>query len=83
MSHVKAGGKARQHSQRPGKRLGVKRFGGQLVNAGEIIIRQRGTRFHPGEGTTMGKDFSIHAQNAGKVEFKTKHGKKYVTIVAK
>ena len=80
MSKVKAAGKARQHSQRSGKRLGVKLFGGQAAKAGQIIVRQRGTRFHPGVGTNMGKDFTIHALRDGIVTFKTKHDKKYITI---
>jgi len=80
MAHTKQTGKARQHSQRAGKRLGVKRFGGQSVKAGEIIVRQRGTRFHPGDGTNMGRDFTIFAMNDGVVGFKTRLGRKYVTV---
>jgi len=80
MSKVKAGGKARQHSQRPGKRLGVKLFGGQSVKAGQILVRQRGTKFHAGEGTDLGRDFTIFALTDGIVGFKTKHSRKYVTV---
>jgi large subunit ribosomal protein L27 len=80
MSKVKAGGKARQHSQRAGKRLGVKLFGGQVVKTGQIIVRQRGTKFHPGDGTDIGRDFTLFAMRDGVVAFKTKHGKKYITI---
>lgn len=80
MSKVKAGGKARQHSQRPGKRLGVKLFGGEKVKTGQIIVRQRGTKFHAGEGTDLGKDFTLFALHDGVIGFKTKHGKKYVTV---
>lgn len=84
MAHVKAGGaKAHQHSQRPGKRLGVKIFGGQTVKSGNIIIRQRGAKFHPGVGTDMGKDFTIFATIDGVVKFLTKQGKQYVEIVSK
>jgi len=64
------------------QRLGVKRFGGQLVNAGEIIVRQRGTRFHPGSGVGRGKDDTLFAIDAGEVEFGTRRGRKVVNIVA-
>jgi large subunit ribosomal protein L27 len=70
MAHVKAGGKARQHSQRPGKRLGVKKFGGEVVKNGMILIRQRGAEFHPGTGTKMGQDFTIYAISDGVVSFR-------------
>lgn len=81
MSHVKTGGKTKQHSQRPGKRLGVKLSGGQPVKAGQIIVRQRGTKFHPGDGVGMGKDFTLFALKNGKVDFKVKHGKQYITVI--
>ena len=82
MAHVKAGGsKAHQHSQRPGKRLGVKLFGGQKVKAGNIIVRQRGAKFHAGPGTDLGKDFTIFATIDGVVKFITKQGKQYIQIV--
>lgn len=80
MSKVKAGGKTRQHSQRPGKRLGVKKFGGQVVKNGQIIVRQRGTKFHSGEGTMLSRDFTIHAMRDGVVTFKIKQGRKYITV---
>lgn len=80
MSKVKSGGKARQHSQRSGKRLGVKLFGGQSIKAGQIIVRQRGTKFHPGDGTGIGRDFTIFALRDGVVSFITKHSRKYITI---
>ncbi|OQA83051.1 MAG: 50S ribosomal protein L27 [Microgenomates group bacterium ADurb.Bin238] len=80
MSKVKSGGKARQHAQRPGKRLGVKLFGGQPVKAGQILVRQRGTKFHPGDGTGLGRDFTIFALRDGVVSFITKHSRKYITI---
>ena len=63
------------------QRLGVKRFGGQLVNAGEIIVRQRGTHFHPGENVGRGKDDTLFALEAGAVAFGTKRGRKTVSIV--
>ncbi|XBH20485.1 50S ribosomal protein L27 [Jonesiaceae bacterium BS-20] len=63
------------------QRLGVKRFGGQVVKAGEIIIRQRGTKFHPGENVGIGKDDTLFALTAGAVEFGTRRGRKVVNIV--
>lgn len=63
-------------------RLGVKRFGGQLVNAGEILVRQRGTRFHPGMNVGRGGDDTLFALSAGSVQFGTKRGKKTVNIVS-
>ncbi|MEJ5211522.1 MAG: 50S ribosomal protein L27 [Burkholderiales bacterium] len=72
MAHKKAGGSSRNGRDSESKRLGVKRYGGQLVNAGEIIVRQRGTRFHPGENVGMGKDHTLFAKVAGKVHFATK-----------
>ena len=62
------------------QRLGVKRFGGQQVKAGEIIIRQRGTQFHPGEGVGRGKDDTLFALREGKVEFGTRRGRKVVNV---
>ena len=62
------------------KRLGVKRFGGQQVKAGEIIVRQRGTKFHPGVGVGRGGDDTLFALSAGAVEFGTKRGRKTVNI---
>ncbi|GAA1719477.1 50S ribosomal protein L27 [Propioniferax innocua] len=62
------------------QRLGVKRFGGQEVNAGEIIVRQRGTRFHPGTGVGRGKDDTLFALREGRVEFGTHRGRKVVNV---
>ncbi|GAA4283960.1 50S ribosomal protein L27 [Brevibacterium daeguense] len=64
------------------KRLGVKRFGGQVVNAGEILVRQRGTKFHPGANVGRGNDDTLFALAAGTVEFGAKRGRKVVNIVA-
>jgi large subunit ribosomal protein L27 len=64
------------------QRLGVKRFGGQTVNAGEILVRQRGTRFHPGDNVGRGKDDTLFALSAGTVDFGAKGGRKVVNIVA-
>ena len=69
MAHKKAGGSTRNGRDSNPKYLGVKRFGGQLVNAGEIIVRQRGTRFHPGEGVGCGRDHTLFALRTGHVEF--------------
>lgn len=62
------------------QRLGVKRFGGQLVNAGEIIVRQRGTHFHPGDGVGRGGDDTLFALRGGNVEFGTRRGRKVVNV---
>ena len=83
MAHTKQTGKARQHSTRPGKRLGVKRFGGQQVKTGTILVRQRGTKFHPGKNVGMGKDFTLFALVDGVVKFSKKLGRNIVNIVAK
>ncbi len=80
MAHTKQAGKARQHAQRKGKRLGVKLFGGQAVKTGQIIVRQRGTKFHSGDGTGLGKDFTIFAMREGEIFFKSRLGKTIVTV---
>lgn len=82
MAHKKAGGSTRNGRDSQSKRLGVKRFGGQLVLAGEIIIRQRGTPFNPGQNMGIGKDHTLYALVAGTVEFSTKGPKqrKFVSI---
>jgi len=69
MAHKKGLGSSRNGRDSQAKRLGVKVFAGQAVNGGEIIVRQRGTRFRPGEGVGIGSDHTIYAQRAGKVEF--------------
>ncbi|KAF0806610.1 50S ribosomal protein L27 [Alcanivorax sp. S71-1-4] len=82
MAHKKAGGSTRNGRDSESKRLGVKRFGGQVVQAGEIIVRQRGTRFHPGENTGLGRDHTIFATAEGRVKFLVKgpQNRKFVTI---
>lgn len=80
MAKTKTTGKTRQQRPRPGKRLGVKIFGGQKVKPGNIIVRQRGTKFHPGEGVGIGRDFTLFALRKGKVRFRTKRGKKLVYV---
>lgn len=81
MAHVKAGGTAKGNKDSVSKRLGVKIYGGQMAVAGNIIIRQKGTRVHPGVGVDMGKDFTLFAKNSGLVQFVTKRGKQFVTIL--
>jgi large subunit ribosomal protein L27 len=70
MAHKKAGGSSRNGRDSESKRLGVKRFGGQLVSAGSILVRQRGTRIHAGDNVGMGKDHTLFATVEGKVEFR-------------
>lgn len=84
MAHKKAGGSTRNGRDSESKRLGVKRYGGQQVAAGSIIVRQRGTRFHPGENVGCGKDHTLFAKSDGVVEFVVKgpHKRKFVNIVA-
>ena len=83
MAHKKAGGSSRNGRDSQSKRLGVKRYGGQAVNAGEIIVRQRGTRIHPGSNVGMGKDHTLFAKVAGTVAFGVKGpaGRNIVSIV--
>ena len=81
MSKTKAGGKTRQKSNQAGKRLGVKKFGSEKVTAGNIIIRQRGTKFHPGKGVKMGRDHTIMAMVDGEVVFGKSRGKAVVSVV--
>ncbi len=72
MAHKKAGGSSKNNRDSQSKRRGVKRFGGQTVSAGEIIVRQKGTKFRPGENVGLGKDFTLFAKEAGKVSFTEK-----------
>ena len=82
MAHKKAGGSSRNGRDSESKRLGVKRYGGQAVSAGEILVRQRGTKFHPGQNVGIGKDHTLFAKSDGKVFFnkKGKNLKKFVNI---
>lgn len=84
MAHKKAGGSTRNGRDSQSKRLGVKRFGGQEVLAGNILVRQRGTKFHAGEGVGMGKDHTLFATANGNVKFEVKgpHNRKYVSVVS-
>jgi len=81
MSHVKAGGATAQHSTRRGKRRGVKKFGGQKVENGNIIIRQVGTRVHAGPGVKVGRDYTLYSVKTGIVQFFTRLGKQFVKVV--
>jgi len=69
MAHKKAGGSSRNGRDSQSKRLGVKRFGGQVVSAGSILVRQRGTQMHPGDNVGMGRDHTLYARTAGTVVF--------------
>jgi len=83
MAHKKAGGSTRNGRDSNPKYLGVKRYGGQVVNAGEIIIRQRGTKFHPGMHVGIGKDHTLFALKAGIVVFSVKGSLKRRTVSIK
>ncbi|OQY38370.1 MAG: 50S ribosomal protein L27 [Spirochaetaceae bacterium 4572_7] len=80
MAHKKGGGSSKNGRDSQSKRLGIKRFGGEIVKAGEIILRQRGTKIYPGENVGLGRDFTLFAKEAGKVVFGTKKNKKRVSI---
>ncbi len=84
MAHKKAAGSTRNGRDSEAKRLGVKRFGGESVLAGNIIVRQRGTRFHPGSNMGIGKDHTLFALTSGKVQFEVKgpQSRKFVSIIA-
>jgi large subunit ribosomal protein L27 len=82
MAHKKAGGSSRNGRDSAGKRLGIKIYGGQTVIPGNIIVRQRGTRFYPGAGVDIGLDHTLFAIAPGKVEFREKKGKMVVSVVA-
>ncbi len=74
MAHKKAGGSSRNGRDSAGRRLGVKRFGGEIVIPGNILVRQRGTKFHPGQNVGMGRDHTLFALLEGRVTFKTRTG---------
>jgi len=80
MSHVKSGGATAQHSTRPGKRRGVKKYGGQEVKNGNILVRQVGSRVHAGPGVKVGRDFTLYAIRDGVVTFFTRLGKQFVSV---
>ncbi|HHH45609.1 MAG TPA: 50S ribosomal protein L27 [Thiotrichales bacterium] len=83
MAHKKAGGSSRNGRDSESKRLGVKKFGGEAVRAGNIIVRQRGTHFHPGTNVGCGKDYTLYAKTDGKVVFQVKgpRRRKFVSVV--
>lgn len=82
MAHKKAGGSSRNGRDSHAQRLGVKRFGGQAVVSGNILVRQRGTKFHPGTNVGLGKDHTLFATADGRVEFRTKtNNRTYVSVV--
>ncbi|MBH67470.1 MAG: 50S ribosomal protein L27 [Rhodospirillaceae bacterium] len=81
MAHKKAGGSSRNGRDSAGRRLGVKKYGGEAVVAGNILVRQRGTKFHPGVNVGIGKDHTLYSKVDGKVLFRQKTGKRtYVSI---
>lgn len=82
MATKKGASSSRNGRDSNAQRLGVKRFGGQQVNAGEILVRQRGTKFHPGDGVGRGKDDTLFALSPGAVQFGTRRGRKTVAIVS-
>jgi large subunit ribosomal protein L27 len=82
MAHKKAGGSSRNGRDTAGRRLGVKKFGGEKVIPGNIIVRQRGTKWHPGENVGLGRDHTIFALIEGQVQFQTKaKGRTYVSVL--
>ena len=81
MAHKKAGGSSRNGRDSPGQRLGVKRFGGQVVIPGNIIVRQRGTKFHAGENVGVGRDHTLFALQSGRVTFRRGYrGRTFISI---
>ena len=81
MAHKKAGGSSRNGRDSAGRRLGVKKFGGEIVISGNIIVRQRGTKFHPGTNVGIGKDHTIFATKNGKVSFKKTITRTFISVV--
>ncbi len=81
MAHKKAGSTAKTNRDSISKRLGVKKYGGESVRLGEIIIRQKGNKFNAGTGAKLGKDYTIFALADGKVEFKRRLGKRVVNVI--
>ena len=81
MATKKAGGSSRNGRDSAGRRLGVKKFGGEVVISGNIIVRQRGTKFHPGTNVGIGKDHTIFATKDGKVAFKKTRTRTFISVV--
>lgn len=80
MAHKKGGGSSKNGRDSNSKRLGIKKFGGEIVKAGEIIVRQKGTKIYPGDNVGLGRDYTLFAKEAGTVVFGTKKNKKNVSI---
>ncbi|HUV87173.1 MAG TPA: 50S ribosomal protein L27 [bacterium] len=81
MAHKKSGGSSRNGRDSPGQRLGLKAFGGEFVTAGSVIIRQRGTRFYPGDNVGVGKDYTLFATADGRVKYVTRKKRREVHVV--
>lgn len=81
MAHHKGGGSSKNGRDSNAQRLGVKRYGGQVVKAGEIIMRQHGTKIHPGDNVGLGSDYTLFTKVAGKVNFYSRNNRSYVSIV--
>ena len=81
MATKKAGGSSRNGRDSAGRRLGVKKFGGQIVISGNILVRQRGTKFHPGSNVGIGKDHTLFAKSDGKVIFKKTRTRTFVSVI--
>lgn len=81
MAHKTGGGSTRKNRDSISKRLGVKKYGGEMVSEGNIIVRQKGNKFYSGQGTKLGNDYTIFAQVPGKVEFKKKLGKTVINVI--
>ncbi|MCP4196380.1 MAG: 50S ribosomal protein L27 [Proteobacteria bacterium] len=82
MAHKKGQGSSRNGRDTEGKRLGIKKFGGQVVVPGNILVRQRGTTFHPGKGVGVGRDYTLFAIDAGVVKFVERQGRRYISVEA-
>ncbi len=82
MAHKKGGGSSRNGRDSNSKRLGVKRYGGEVVIPGNIIIRQKGTKIRPGENVGLGRDYTIYSLIEGRVKFEIRQGRKYVSVYA-
>ena len=80
MAHKKAGGSSKNGRDSKGQRRGVKRYGGQVVRAGNILVRQLGTRFHPGKNVGLGRDYTLFSKIDGVVKFETRRNKQLVSV---
>ena len=81
MAHKKGGSTTKKKRDSISKRLGIKKYGGEIVSAGNIIVRQKGNKFYPGSGTKQGNDYTIFAVSAGKVGFKKQKGQRVVKVI--